>query len=218
MKIKWYGHAAFRITTAKGTKVIIDPYEDGSFNGALAYGKIKDEADIVITSHDHQDHNYTKDLPGKYTLLSKEGSYEGRDVKVKTIPTYHDTTAGKERGHNLISVIAADGLILAHMGDLGHMVDAPTLKKIGHVDIMFLPVGGFFTIDAATAVTVMNAVQPVITIPMHYKTRKCAFPIAPVDDFTKGRNNVRVIKESEISVTKESLPREPEIIILQHAL
>jgi L-ascorbate metabolism protein UlaG (beta-lactamase superfamily) len=218
MKIKWYGHSAFRITTAKGTKVIIDPYEDGSYNGALAYGKIKDEADIVITSHDHPDHAYIKDLPGKYTHISKEGSYEVQNVKVMTIPTFHDTTAGKERGHNLISLLTADGLSLAHMGDLGHALDALILKKIGHVDIMFLPVGGFFTIDAAAAGEVMNAVRPIITIPMHYKTRKCAFPITPVEDFTQGRNNVRVLKESEITVTKESLPREPEIIVLQHAL
>jgi L-ascorbate metabolism protein UlaG (beta-lactamase superfamily) len=218
MKIKWYGHSAFCITTDKGTKVIIDPYEDGSFNGTLAYGKIKDEADIVITSHNHPDHGYVKDLPGKYTHISKEGSYEVKDVKIRTIPAFHDNSTGKQRGRILISVLDADGLVLAHMGDLGHTLDAPALKEIGHVDIMFLPVGGFYTIDAATAVTVMNAVQPSITIPMHYKTRKCAFPITPVEDFTRNRNNVRVLKESEISVTKESLPREPEIIVLQHAL
>jgi L-ascorbate metabolism protein UlaG (beta-lactamase superfamily) len=218
MKIKWYGHAAFSITTAKGTKVIIDPYESGAFNGALSYGKISDAADIVITSHDHQDHNYIKDLPGKYTHISKEGSYEVKDVKVKTIPTFHDNTAGKERGRNLISLITADGLVLAHLGDLGHTLDAPTLKVIGHVDVMFLPVGGFFTIDAALAVKVMNDIKSGITIPMHYKTAKCAFPITAVEDFTRGLANVRVIKESEISVTKESLPREPEVIILQHAL
>jgi L-ascorbate metabolism protein UlaG (beta-lactamase superfamily) len=218
MKIKWYGHAAFLVTTAKGTRIIIDPYEDGSFDGALAYGKIKDEADIVITSHDHADHNYVKDLPGKFTHIKKEGSFEVKGVKIRTIPVFHDTSAGKERGHNLISVIEADGLILAHMGDLGHTLDAGALKEIGHPDIMLLPVGGFFTIDAATAQKVMKAVQPLITIPMHYKTPKCAFPIAPVEDFTRGQKNVRVLKESTITVTKEDLPQAPEIVVLQYAL
>jgi L-ascorbate metabolism protein UlaG (beta-lactamase superfamily) len=218
MKIKWYGHAAFLITTAGGTKIIIDPYEDGSFNGALTYGKIKDEADIVITSHDHADHNYIKDLPGKYTHISKKGSYDAKDLKIRMIPAFHDESAGKERGRNLISVIAADGLVLAHMGDLGHLLNAGELKEIGRVDIMLLPVGGFFTIDAATAHKVMKAVGPAITIPMHYKTPKCAFPIAPVEDFTGGRKNVRVLKESTITVTEEDLPKEPEIVVLQYAL
>jgi L-ascorbate metabolism protein UlaG (beta-lactamase superfamily) len=218
MKINWYGHAAFRITTSKGTVIIIDPYEAGAFNGAIAYGKIKDSADIVITSHDHADHNYIKDIPGKYNHISKEGSYEIKDVRVKTILVFHDNSAGKERGRSLISVIAADGLVLAHMGDLGHVLDARTLKEIGHVDILLLPVGGFFTIDAGTAVTVMNAVGPAITIPMHYKTAKCAFPIAAVEDFTSGQKNVRILKESEITIKKENMPQEPEIIVLQHAL
>jgi L-ascorbate metabolism protein UlaG (beta-lactamase superfamily) len=89
---------------------------------------------------------------------------------------------------------------------------------MGKVDILLLPVGGFFTIDADTSGQVMNAVKPSITIPMHYKTEKCGFPIAPVDDFTQGRKNVHVLKESGLVVQKTSLPKEPEIIVLAHAL
>jgi L-ascorbate metabolism protein UlaG (beta-lactamase superfamily) len=218
MKINWYGHAAFRITTAKGTKIIIDPYEAGSFNGALAYGKINDEADIVITSHDHADHNYIKDIPGEYIHIDREGSREIKDVKIKDIPVFHDNAGGKERGRNLISVIAADNLVVAHLGDIGHNLERDDLQKMGKVDVLLLPVGGFFTIDAATAVVIMNEIKPSITIPMHYKTSKCAFPIAPVADFTKGQKNVRMLKESEIEITRETLPREPEIIVLRHSL
>ncbi len=96
MKIKWYGHAAFQITTDKGTKIIIDPYEPGSFSGALSYGKIEDKADIVITSHDHADHNYIKDIPGKYNHVSKAGDYGIKDVKIKAIPSFHDSIGGKK--------------------------------------------------------------------------------------------------------------------------
>jgi len=218
MKIKWYGHSAFRFTTAKGTKIIIDPYESGSFNGALAYGKISDEADIVITSHDHADHNYIKDIPGKYIHIDKEGSREIKDVKIKDIPVFHDNTAGKERGRNLISVIAADNLVVAHLGDIGHNLEHGELQKMGKVDVLLLPVGGFYTIDAATAVGIMKEINPSITIPMHYKTSKCAFPIAPVEDFIKGRKNVRILQESEIEIKKETLPPQPEIIVMQHSL
>jgi L-ascorbate metabolism protein UlaG (beta-lactamase superfamily) len=218
MKIKWYGHAAFRFTTAKGTRIIIDPYESGSFNGALSYGKISDEADIVITSHDHADHNYVKDIPGKYILIDKEGSREIKDVKIINIPVFHDNKAGKERGRNLISVIAADNLVVAHLGDIGHNLERGDLQKIGKVDVLLLPVGGFFTIDAAEARGIMTEINPSITIPMHYKTPKCAFPIAPVEDFTKGQKNVRMLKESEIEIKKETLPPHPEIIVMQHSL
>ena len=218
MKIKWYGHAAFQITTEKGIRIIIDPYESGSFSGALSYGKIEDEADIVLTSHDHADHNYTKDIRGKYNHVSKAGDHEIKDIKIKAIPCFHDSLSGKKGGSNLIFVITADGLNLVHMGDIGHSLDSELLKKIGKVDILLLPVGGFFTIDAAMAQKIMNDIKPGVTVPMHYKTKKCNFPIAPVEDFTKNQANVRILKESSVVIKKETLPKEPEIIVLQHAL
>ena len=218
MKIKWYGHAAFQITTEKGIRIIIDPYEPGSFSGALSYGKIEDEADIVLTSHDHADHNYTKDIKGKYNHISKAGDHEIKDIKIKAIPCFHDSLGGKKGGSNLIFVITADGLNLVHMGDIGHSLDPELLKKIGKVDILLLPVGGFFTIDAAMAQKIMNDIKPGVTVPIHYKTQKCNFPIAPVEDFTKNQTNVRVLKESEIEIKKDTLPKKPEIIVLQHAL
>ena len=85
MKIKWYGHAAFNIFTEKGVKIIIDPYQSGAFGGALSYGKITDEADIVLTSHDHGDHNYTKDIKGDFKHINKEGTYEVKNIKIKAI-------------------------------------------------------------------------------------------------------------------------------------
>jgi len=218
MKIKWYGHSAFQITTDKGTRIIIDPYESGSYGGTLSYGKITDEADIVLTSHDHPDHNYIKDIQGKYKHISKAGDYEIEDIKIKAIPCFHDSVGGKKGGSNLIFVITADGLNLVHMGDIGHPLDQEMLKKIGKVDILLLPVGGYFTIDALQAAKLMNTLQPSITIPMHYKTDKCGFPITPVEEFTKNQNNVRVLKESEIEINKDTLPKKSEIIVLQHDL
>jgi L-ascorbate metabolism protein UlaG (beta-lactamase superfamily) len=218
MKIAWYGHAAFRITTGQGVRIIIDPYEPQAFDGALSYGRIADEADIVLTSHDHADHNYVKDIRGKYALIEKDGVYEVKGVTVSALATFHDPSGGKERGKNLIFVIEADGLRVAHVGDLGHVLDKETVAKVGKVDVLLLPVGGFYTIDAGEAERVAEALKPSIVVPMHFKTEKCAFPIAPVEEFTRGKKNVRVSAASELEVLKQSLPASPEIVVLRHAL
>ena len=218
MKVKWYGHAAFKLTTDKGIRIIIDPYEPGFGNGGLMYGKITDEADVVLTSHDHGDHNYVRDIKGKFTRIEKEGAYDIVGIKIRAIPCFHDASKGKERGENRIFVIEADGLTVAHMGDLGHALDDDTLRRIGPVDLLLLPVGGFYTIDAKQATDVMNALKPRLTIPMHYRTEKCTFPIAEVDEFIKGRKGVKRMNMAELTVTKEGLPKDAEIVVLNHAL
>ncbi len=218
MKINWYGHSAFHIVTDQETSIIIDPYKPGAFNNALTYGPIKDKADVVITSHDHEDHNYTKDIPGEYALIKEAGTYEIKDLKIKTIATFHDPSEGKERGDNLVSIIKADNMVLVHLGDLGHNLNNALLKEIGKVDILLLPVGGLFTIDAAEATELMNVVKPVITIPMHYKTQKCGFPIAPPEDFINGKNNIRKLDHSDVSIDRATLPPEAEIIVLEPSL
>lgn len=218
MKVKWYGHAAFKLTTRKGVRIIIDPYEPGFGNGGLAYGRITDGADLVLTSHDHGDHNYVQDIKGKYTRISEEGSYDVSGVRVTAVPSFHDNSKGKERGKNLMFVVEADGLRIVHAGDLGHPLDSAILQKIGSVDLLLLPVGGFYTIDASAATDVMNALKPRLTIPMHFKTEKCAFPITSVDEFTKNKKAVRVTDSAELDVTVETLPKDAEIAVLKYAL
>lgn len=218
MKIKWYGHAAFNLTTQDGTRIIIDPYQSGAFGGALSYGKIQDEADIVLISHDHDDHNYTKDIKGKYVIINSAGEKTIKNVKIKAIPAYHDPSKGSERGKNLIFVIEADGLKVAHAGDLGHTLSKDTVKEIGTIDILLLPVGGFYTIDPREATKVMEDIRPLVTIPMHFKTDKCNFPIVNVDEFTKNKKNVKKLDSTEVTITKETLPKESEIYVLKYAL
>ena len=218
MKIKWFGHAAFKITTDGGVTVIIDPYQSGAFGGALSYGKIAEATDIVLTSHDHDDHNYTKDIKGTHKHFNKEGIYKEKGITIEAFPCYHDPSEGKERGSNLIFVIEADELRLAHMGDLGHALSQDIINKMEKVDIVLLPVGGFYTIDADEAGKVTQDINARITIPMHYKTPKCDFPIADVDTFTAGKKGVKMANAFEIEVTKDSLPKEPEIIVMKYAL
>lgn len=218
MKIKWYGHAAFKITTDGNVTVIIDPYQPGAFGGALSYGKIDESADIVLTSHDHDDHNYIKDIKGTYKHFNKAGVYHEKGLIIEALPCYHDPSQGKERGNNMIFVIEADGLRLAHMGDLGHTLTQDIVKKMGNIDIVLLPVGGFYTIDSDEATKVMGDMNPKITIPMHFKTEKCDFPIAGVDVFTSGKKGVKTVNTYEIEVAKEGMPKESEVIVMQYAL
>jgi L-ascorbate metabolism protein UlaG (beta-lactamase superfamily) len=218
MKIKWYGHSAFLITSDQGAKIIIDPYEPGAFGGQLSYGKIKDQVDIVLTSHDHADHNYTKDLPGTPQIVKGSGPKTAKGISMKGISTYHDPSQGSERGSNTIFTLKIDNIQLCHLGDLGHLLNDKELAEIGPVDILLIPVGGFFTIDPKEATRVAEQIKPKILIPMHFKTAKCGFPIAPVEDFLKGKTNSKRPKASEATFDKATLPQQMEIVVLEHAL
>jgi L-ascorbate metabolism protein UlaG (beta-lactamase superfamily) len=218
MKIKWYGHAAFLITSDHGIKLIIDPYEPGAFEGKLSYGKIKDQADIVLTSHDHADHNHTKDLPGTPQIVKGSGTKTSKGIPIKGISTYHDPSQGSERGDNTIFTLKIDDIQLCHLGDLGHLLSDKDLAEIGSVDILLIPVGGFFTIDPKEATRVTEQIKPKIVIPMHFKTAKCGFPIAPVEDFLKGKKNFRRARATEATFDRSNLPQQMEIVVLEHAL
>jgi L-ascorbate metabolism protein UlaG (beta-lactamase superfamily) len=197
---------------------MIDPYEPGAFGGQLSYGKIKDQVDIVLTSHDHADHNYTKDLPGTPQIVKGSGPKTAKGISMKGISTYHDPSQGSERGANTIFTLKIDNIQLCHLGDLGHLLSDKELAEIGPVDILLIPVGGFFTIDPKEATRVAEQIKPKILIPMHFKTAKCGFPIAPVEDFLKGKMNTKRPKASEATFDKATLPQQMEIVVLEHAL
>ena len=218
MKIKWYGHASFLITSEQGTKIITDPYEPGGFGGAIAYGPIPDEADIVLVSHDHGDHNYVQGLKGKPQVVKGVGSHKVKNVEFRGIAAYHDEKKGSERGANTIFCFTLDGARLCHLGDLGYVLSDPEAKQIGPVDILLLPIGGVYTVDPSQATQTAQKLNPKIVIPMHYKTPHCGFPLAKVEDFTKGKAEVKVVKGSEVEVRGEKLPQAPQVLVLQPSL
>ena len=218
MKIKWYGHAAFLITSNQGVKILTDPYEPGAFGGQLSYGKITDQTDIVLTSHDHADHNHTGDLPGSPQIIKGSGSRTSKGIHVKGIATFHDPSKGSERGANTIFAFTVDGIQICHLGDLGHVLTQKELTEIGPVDLLLTPVGGFYTIDAKEAAQIAEAIKPKVLIPMHFKTEKCGFPIAPVEDFLRGKTGVKHPGVSEVAFEKTTLPQQMEIVVLTHAL
>ena len=218
MKMKWYGHAAFLLTSDKGLKIITDPYEPGGFGGAISYGKIPDEANVVLVSHDHADHNYVQGLPGKPTVIKGAGVHRVKDLEIKGMAVYHDESKGAERGPNTIFCFTLDGLRVCHLGDLGHVLTAEEAKQIGPVDLLFIPVGGFYTIDPAQATQTAQKLNPRVMVPMHFKTPGCGFPLAEVKEFTSGKPAVKTLEVSEVELKKESLPRASEVIVLTPAL
>jgi L-ascorbate metabolism protein UlaG (beta-lactamase superfamily) len=215
MKIKWLGHACFLITSKGGVRIITDPYAVG---GGINYSPIKEAADVVVVSHDHGDHNNVSTVQGKPEVVKGSGTKTAKDIQFRGIATYHDTSQGKQRGTNTVFCFTVDDVKLCHLGDLGHVLSPGQVNEIGAVDIMFVPVGGFFTIDAPVASQVCDQLKPKVVIPMHFKTPKCAYPLADVEDFLKGKRNVRKIGGSEVEFQREKLPAATEIMLLQPAL
>ncbi|MCJ8501075.1 MBL fold metallo-hydrolase [Desulfatitalea alkaliphila] len=216
MKIKWNGHASFTITAADGTVLVTDPYNRDAYEGALLYAPVDDRADGVLVSHDHPDHNHVAALGGAPVVLKGSGTV--KNIAVTGVATYHDTAAGAERGANTIFVFTVDGVRICFAGDLGHQLSAEQLQAIGTVDLLLLPVGGTYTVDAASAVLVAEAVAPKVVIPMHFKTEKCRFPITGVDDFLGRMRRVKRLEKSEVEVTAADLPTGGiEVWVLHHA-
>lgn len=215
MKIKWLGHACFLITSNGGVRIITDPYAVG---GGIQYAPVAEAADVVTVSHDHGDHNNVSAVQGKPEVVKGSGTKTVKGIQFKGVATSHDASQGTERGSNTVFCFAIDDLKLCHLGDLGHVLSPGQVTQIGAVDILFVPVGGFFTVDATVASQVCDQLKPRVTIPMHFKTPKCAYPIAGVEDFLKGKENVRKIAGSEVGFEREKLPAATEIVLLQSAL
>jgi L-ascorbate metabolism protein UlaG (beta-lactamase superfamily) len=208
MKIRWIGHASFQIETAGGLRIRTDPY-DASIGLPLS----QLGADVVTVSHEHFDHNATDTVPGEPVVLRGEVTQAVRGVAFKGIAYFHDEAKGAKRGKNTIFVITADHVTLAHLGDLGHLLTPDQVAKIGKVDVLLIPVGGTYTLDAATATEVVDTLDPQITIPMHFRTPGLTVGVAPVDRFVAGKSNVR--HADEIDVTADTLPAAPEIVVLR---
>jgi L-ascorbate metabolism protein UlaG (beta-lactamase superfamily) len=134
------------------------------------------------------------------------------DVRIRVIPTLH----GAAMGQNLMFVVEADGVRVVHLGDIGHTLDRDTIAQLGKVDVLMIPVDGIYTLTLEEATQIMKDVKPSFTLPMHFKTKKAGSTIADVDQFTKGKQHVRAFPYSEIEVSRDNLPNNTEIILLQH--
>jgi len=164
MDITHLGHSAFKIRT-RGATVVTDPF-DPKFVG-LKFPPV--EADIVTVSHDHQDHNQISLVKNPRKIISGPGEYEVLGVSILGFSSFHDEKKGALRGKNTIYVFEAEGLRLAHLGDLGEALTDEEVSRLGNIDVLFVPVGGVYTIGPKEAVRVVGEIDPYFIFPMHYK-------------------------------------------------
>src|SRR4030042_4328262 len=179
MEITWLGYSCFR-RKGKQNTIITDPV---SPDFGYSLGKIT--AEIVTISHEHTGHSYIQGIGGEPKVLTGPGEYEISGVLTLGLQTYHDGEHGTKRGKNTIFVFEVDDLVICHLGDLGHTLDAEQIEKINSADVLLVPVGGVSTIDAIQAAEIVRRVEPKIVIPMHYKTLVLKRDLAPVDRFLK---------------------------------
>jgi L-ascorbate metabolism protein UlaG (beta-lactamase superfamily) len=211
MKIVYNGHACFSIETSSGT-IVTDP-----FGEEIPYPVGRLKGDIVTVSHEHFDHNAIKRVEGNPHIIRNLGEYSFSGVKIKGVSAFHDKNRGKQRGQITIFVIEAEGMRLCHLGDLGELLNEEQIKAIGNIDILFVPTGGFFTIEPEEAQKVVKQINPYIAIPMHYRTNYIKdWNIKPIDTFLKDIPfPVKLLDTNYIEMTKESLPKNTEVYILK---
>jgi L-ascorbate metabolism protein UlaG (beta-lactamase superfamily) len=222
-KLSWLGQSCFVLETAAGTRIVMDPLSKG-LGYALPVGL---KADAVTISHEHADHNNVGLLTGKTRILrgltaDKKGwtkiDEKVKEVAVHSVGVYHDENRGADRGLNTVFLFEVGGMRIAHLGDLGHTLTDDQLSAIGSVDVVLVPIGGAFTLDARQATRVIDQLHPrLIVVPMHYKTDVLTIKeLGGVDDFLAGKPNVRRAGTNTIPLSTLKARPGTEIVVLDY--
>ena len=206
LQIRWHGHACWEITN--DLTLVTDPH-DGKSIGIPAPNVA---GDIILVSHDHYDHNSVKTVEKDGSKVIKDGRKRNiSNIEIKGIESFHDEEHGAKRGSNIIYKFEIDNIKFCHLGDLGHDLEGDAVEKIVEVDILFIPIGGTFTVDDKGAWNVIKKIKPKIIIPMHYKIGGLSLPIAGIDSFLAQSKHKILPVGNEIDIEKEDLPKNPEI-------
>ncbi len=208
MNITWYGQSCFRVIlqgqkkAKQWTSLVIDPFDE---NTGLKLPKL--DAEILLITHNHTDHNNQKIATKETFVINSPGEYELRDIFIQGISSFHDNEKGKERGLNTIYTIEAEEIKICHMGDFGQEeLTDEQLREIGEVDVLMIPVGGAYTIDAKEATKIISQVEPRIVIPMHYKIPGLKVKLDELSSFLKAIGDKGAIAEEKITIQKKNLP------------
>jgi L-ascorbate metabolism protein UlaG (beta-lactamase superfamily) len=216
MEITYLGHSCIRIKGKNGT-VIMDPYD-----GSVGMSMSNVSADIVTSSHNHPDHNAVTRVKGtarreKPFVIDNPGEYEVGGISIFGVPTYHDSSHGTERGRNTVFVVYMEHLRVCHLGDLGHELTDAQKSEIGEVDVLLVPVGGHFTINAEVAVKIISDLEPEYVIPIHYKTDEHNEDVfGDLQPLKKFLDEYGIIKEpvKSLEIEADKLPEETEVVVL----
>jgi L-ascorbate metabolism protein UlaG (beta-lactamase superfamily) len=214
MLLTYLGHSCFKIQDkigSDGISLVCDP-----FDKTVGFKVPNFEADIITVSHNHHDHNNTGSLRGDPFIINTAGEYDVKGVIIDGIDSFHDSQEGKERGENIIYRINIDDITICHLGDLGHELDNKQLEKLTEIDILLIPVGGKYTLDAKKAVAVVSQIEPRIVIPMHYSTKGSKIKeIDGLDKFIK-EMGIKPTEEDKLKIAKKDLPSEDmELVVMK---
>lgn len=215
MIIQYLGHSCFKLTESTGTSVVCDPYSEKT----VGYAMPQVSADAVTISHHHDDHDCVANVSGNPVIIDKESTHDLPGVEINSVKSFHDSSRGKKRGENVIFKFRMDGIDVCHLGDLGEMCSPDLIETILPVNVLLIPVGGNYTIDAEMAKEYVDRIMPEIVIPMHYRTKDCELDIDKVDEFLKLFDD-EIIEEAEESVlelSRTDLTEETKIVVLRRA-
>lgn len=214
MVIKHLGHSSFRIRGSSGT-VITDPFSEKS----VGFRFPSTSSDIVTVSHQHEDHNCVNSVEGQPFVIDGPGEYEVKGIRIHGISTFHDNQRGVQRGKNVMYFFHIDGVSLLHCGDLGHALTEEHVDIVEEVDILFVPVGGVYTIDAKTAAEIVSRLGPRVTVPMHYNEKRLNQEVfgklLRIEDFLSEMGQEDVKSQEKLVISKSKLPEETEVVVLK---
>jgi L-ascorbate metabolism protein UlaG (beta-lactamase superfamily) len=210
MDITWLGHSCFLIK-GKEQIVVTDPCPPD-----LGYHIGEPEADIVTLSHFHAGHSYVQGIADTPKRIKSPGEYEIGGTFITGIASFHDDKKGEVRGKNTIYTIEMDGIVLCHLGDLGHPLDSHLTDEIGDVGILLLPVGNVSTIPVDAAMEIVRRLEPAIVIPMHYKTEAFTGNLSPVDGFLDKMGARGLEPRPKLSITSSSLSGSTQVVLLSY--
>ncbi len=200
MKIQWLGHSSFLLEESTGTTIVTDPYQN------IGYGMPDVKADAVTVSHKHRDHSNISAVGGNPEVFDKTGVYDFKGVRITAVSVFHDDDKGKRRGENLIFKFRMDGIEVCHLGDIGHKITSELIELLVPVNVLLIPVGGRFTIDAEDAKEYVDALMPDIVIPMHYKTKNITIDIDKPELFLRQFDDDAVeVCEDKLEIDREDL-------------
>lgn len=208
MTITWFGQSCFRLEAKEGS-VLIDPF---SKDIGLKPPRIKD--DVILVTHQHHDHNNMEDANPEAFIIQTPGEYENHGIAIRGIQSFHDDKQGTERGLNTIYVFKAEDMTICHLGDLGHVLTDKQVEDIGDVDILMIPVGGTYTIDAKTAVEVITQIEPKVVIPMHYKVPGHTSTVLEGPEKFVKELGLTPEKVDKYKISKKLLPVEEEKLVV----
>lgn len=204
MDVIWHGHSCFEVRGSTNT-VVFDPHDGKS----IGIKPPQCSADIVLISHQHYDHNMARVIKGNHKdLIETVGVSEINGLKITGFPCHHDAVGGSKRGDVVIYMFEMDGITLCHCGDMGNLPSQDVMDALtGKIDIMFVPVGEFYTISLDRLETFIDATMPKIIVPMHYKVGGVTLPISPLDNFTSRVDSDLIIYVgNRVELTSEDIP------------